>query len=488
MELDDLQDFLAQSPTARLLRAQNGAFILHFLFLQFKKEQRITIPQDQLLADLTDYQATVREKHPDALGEEPLDYLNAWCKPDTRYLQRFFQGSSEEPVYQLTAHTEAALRFARESVARDDQFVGAESRVLAIVETLREIDIFSGEDADSQVAALEEERDKVQAEIDRIRQSGDAKTYDRSQIRERFHFAIDLLQRVLSDFRKVEDKFKEITREVQDLQIAGENKGDLLEFVMNSESVLKESDQGKSFYGFVNLILSPTRQRALRELIESVRRIHQVEDNEEELEMLRNMIPALTAEAEQVMQTNQRLSSSIRRFLDGRVADERRQVALTIEEVLNQARQARNAPPEDSVGLEVEEGFRPYVAFSRSFWSPAAEVDAVALEVAEAGSDELDEAFDLFSQMRRLDWKGMRELIGNATKLADSVSLPRLLEDHPPESGAVEVLAYVQIAQDDDHVIIPEEMDEIVLPDDLSHPRKRVMRVPRVVFRSTVNA
>ncbi len=482
MELDDLQVFLTQSPTTRLLRAQNGSFILHFLYQEFKREQRITIPQDQLIADLTDYQ----EQHPDALNEAPLDYLNAWCKPETRYLQRYFQGSSEEPVYQLTAHTEAAMRFARESVKRDDQFVGAESCVLAIVDTLREVVIFSGDDADSQVAALAEERDQLQAEIDRIQQSGDAKTYDESQIRERFHFALDLLQRVLGDFRKVEDKFKEITRQVQDMQMAGENKGDLLEYVMNSESVLKDSDQGKSFYGFVNLILSPSRQRTLRDLVENVRKIEQIGGDEEEMEMLRNMIPALTAEAEQVMQTNQRLSASIRRILDGKVADERRKVALTIEEVLNLARQARNAPPEEVVGLDIEEGYKPFVTFSRTFWSPAAEVDTMDLQVAEAGTDELDEAFDLFSQMRRLDWKGMRDVIGDAVKHVDSVSLPRLLEDHPPENGAVEVLAYVQIAEDDDHVVVDEEMDEVRLPDESAEGGYRVMRVPRVVFRPAV--
>ena len=345
---------------------------------------------------------------------------------------------------------------------------------------------FSGDDADSQVAALAEERDQLQAEIDRIQQSGDAKTYDESQIRERFHFALDLLQRVLGDFRKVEDKFKEITRQVQDMQMAGENKGDLLEYVMNSESVLKDSDQGKSFYGFVNLILSPSRQRTLRDLVENVRKIEQIGGDEEEMEMLRNMIPALTAEAEQVMQTNQRLSASIRRILDGKVADERRKVALTIEEVLNLARQARNAPPEEVVGLDIEEGYKPFVTFSRTFWSPAAEVDTMDLQVAEAGTDELDEAFDLFSQMRRLDWKGMRDVIGDAVKHVDSVSLPRLLEDHPPENGAVEVLAYVQIAEDDDHVVVDEEMDEVRLPDESAEGGYRVMRVPRVVFRPAV--
>jgi hypothetical protein len=480
VELKDLQDFLGQSPAVRLLRANHGAVILHFLFREFKEHQRSLVSHEQLVADLAEYQAWLLESGSteSSLNGEPSEYLNQWCKSEVRYLQRFYQSGSDEPVYQLTSPAETALRFVRESLANDGQFVGAQSRMTLIVETLRELSIFAQENPDRQIETLEAEKARLDARIQRIRASGQAERIDSTQVREKFHFAIDLLQRVLGDFRHVEDKFKEITREVQDRQMAGGKRGGLLEFVLDAESLLKESDQGRTFYGFVNLILSPGRQEKLRQLVDEIHQVPDLAGCEEGLEMLRHMMPALTAEAEQVMQTNQRLSASIRRLLDGRVADERRKIALTMDEILNLARQNRNHPPEENeIDLEIEDAIRIFSCFSRTFWTPAAEVEAVALATDEASAEDVDEAFDLFAGMQRLDWGAMRQAIGQMTERETSNSLPRLLEAHPPRSGVVEVLGYVQIASDDDHVLIEEETDSVLVPDAC------LLQIPRVIFR-----
>lgn len=483
MELKDLQDFLGQSPAVRLLRANHGALILHFLHREFKAEQRSLVPHEQLVADLAEYQSWLADSGlPDAaLNGEPCDYLNQWCKSEIRYLQRFYQSGSDEPVYQLTSPAETALRFVREALASDGQFVGAHSRMTLIVETLREVSVFAQENPDRQIENLEAEKARIEARIERIRASGQAEKMDSTQAREKFNFAIDLLQRVLGDFRHVEDKFKEITREVQDRQMAGGRRGGLLEFVLDAESLLKESDQGRTFYGFVNLILSPGRQEKLRQLVDEIHQVPDLAGCEEGLEMLRQMMPALTAEAEQVMQTNQRLSASIRRLLDGRVADERRKVALTIDEILNLARQNRNHPPEEeTIDLEVEDPIRVFSCFSRTFWTPSAEVEAVALATDEASAEDVDEAFDLFAGMQRLDWGAMRQAIDQLTARETSISLPRLLEAYPPRSGVVEVLGYVQIASDDDHVLLDEESDVVLVPDSCT------LQIPRVIFRQPV--
>jgi len=483
VELKDLQEFLGKSPAVRLLRANHGALILHFLHREFKESQRSLIAQDQILADLAEYQSWLAEsgQADSSLLGEPSEYLNQWCKGDVRFLQRFYQSGSEEPVYQLTSPAETALRFVREALASEGQFVGAQSRMTLIVETLREISVFAQDNPDRQIEALEDEKARLEARIARIRTSGQAERMDSTQARERFHFAIDLLQRVLGDFRHVEDKFKEITREVQDRQMAGDRRGGLLEFVLDAESLLKESDQGRTFHGFVHLILSPGRQEKLRQLVEAVHQVPDLAGCEEGLEMLRQMMPALTAEAEQVMQTNQRLSASIRRLLDGRVADERRKVALTIDEILNLARQNRNVPPaEDELDLEVEDPIRVFSCFSRQFWTPAAEVEAVPLATDDVSAEDVDEAFDLFAGMQRLDWGGMRRTIEELTAREPSISLPRLLEARPPRSGVVEVLGYVQIASDDDHVLLDEETDLVRVPGSSD------LRIPRVIFRQPV--
>lgn len=482
MELNELRDFLAHSPALRLFRAQNGAVILAFFFRVFKQETRITVPQDQLLAELADFQELVANSDPGTLPGSPLDYLNTWCKADVRFLHRFFQGGSDEPVYQLTAATEFALRFVQDMLERESHSVGAESCIHAIVETLKDLVVYGLGDPEHQIALLEKERDGIQRKIDRIRQTGHPEVYEPAQTREKFGFAMDLLRRVTGDFRQVEDKFKGITREVQDRQMAGDHKGGLLEYVLDAESLLKASDQGRSFYGFVNLILSPARQEELRRTIEQVLRIESLAQQEEDRETLLAMIPTLTAEAEQVMQTIQRLSASITRLLDGRIAGERRQVALTIDEIVKQARQARNGAPGET-GLEIEQEFRVFSPFSRPFWSPSSGIESVSLEEDAAPEEDLDEAFDLLAQMRRLDWQGMREIVRQMTAREPSVSLPRLLQEHPPRSGAVEVLAYIQIAEEGHHLVDPGAEDEVSLPSAAGAATRRKLRIPRVIFR-----
>jgi len=482
VELNVLQEFLTHSPTARLLRAHNGATILAFFHRVFKKEGKITVAHDQILAELADFQENLLEEYPDSLTNPPQDYLNTWCKSEVRYLHRFFQGGSDEPVYQLTASSEAALRFVEDSLERSGHVVGAESCVHLIVETLKDLAVYGLGDADHQITLLEEQRDAIDAKIKRIRETGEAEVYPPAQSREKFALAMDLLRRVMSDFRQVEDKFKGITRQVQDRQLAGDHTGGLLEYVLDAESVLKESDQGRSFYGFVHLVLSPARQEELRQLIARLHGIEALRSQEDDFETLRTMIPALTAEAEQIMQTIQRLSASIARLLDGRIADERRQVALTMDELLKQACQARNHPPEDAE-LEIDTGFKVFSPFSRIFWSPAPAIETVALQEDEVEEAEMDEAFDLLAQMRRLDWQAMKETIREATSAEASVSLPRLLQAHPPRSGAVEVLAYVQIAEDGNHLVDPCESDDIPLPHTGRSSPGRTLRVPRVIFR-----
>ncbi|MEM0970750.1 MAG: DUF3375 family protein, partial [Verrucomicrobiota bacterium] len=88
----------------------------------------------------------------------------------------------------------------------------------------------------------------------------------------------------------------------------------------------------------------------------------------------------------------------------------------------------------------------------------------------------------LLAQMRRLDWQELRTRVNRATEREASVSLPQLLALHPPENGAVEVLAYIQVAEEGDHWVEPDEAEEILLPAHEEDPA-RTFLIPRVVFR-----
>ena len=53
-------------------------------------------------------------------------------------------------------------------------------------------------------------------EMDRFRRDGVTARYEPSAVRERFVMAVALLKELLADFRAVVDRFKEITRQVQE--------------------------------------------------------------------------------------------------------------------------------------------------------------------------------------------------------------------------------------------------------------------------------
>jgi hypothetical protein len=72
--------------------------------------------------------------------------------------------------------------------------------------------------------------------------------YQPAQIRERCGTAVSLLRQLQSDFRAVEESFREITLQVQQRQVEGQDtRGGILEFALDAGDVLKQEDQGVSF-------------------------------------------------------------------------------------------------------------------------------------------------------------------------------------------------------------------------------------------------
>src|SRR5262249_6087541 len=271
MDLAKLLPFFETSPAVGLLRSPNAPFILSFLDLQFKRAGRITVPFSDLHAALVAYLEDLQETHPDALRDKPETYLVSWCSNDTRWLHRFLEAGRGEPVYQLTPHTEDVLNLLDHAVDRDFGFVGTESRLRLVIETLDDLVVGASDDPEMRLARLRTERQRLDQEIRQIESEGSVTRYQPAQIRERFATAVSLLKQLQGDFRAVEEKFKEITRQVQQRQAEGQDtRGGILGFALDAEDVLKREDQGVSFYEFVRFILSPSQQERLEAIVQQL--------------------------------------------------------------------------------------------------------------------------------------------------------------------------------------------------------------------------
>lgn len=480
MRLGQLLVYFETSPALSLLRARNAPYVVDFLDRQFKQSGRIAIPHSDLVAALNLYLQELQESHPGALVGKADAYISDWCSRDTRWIQRFLEAGRDEPVYQLTPHTEDVFEFLDRVLNQDLGFVGTESRLKLVMDTLEDLVVGSSDDPVTRLNHLREERDRIQAEIEQIENEGTISKYQPAQIRERFSTAVSLLRQLQGDFRAVEESFRDITTQVQQRQVGGySTRGQILEFALDAEDLLKQEDQGVSFYEFVRLILSPSQTERLEKIIREVRRIPELMQQQEGLETVRSMVTLLQNEAGKVMRTNQRLSATLRRLLDVRAHAERQRVAHLLREIQGLAAKYGGDPHDTEIGLSLDLDMDLESPFRRTFWVDPPRFDSVDLSDYRPDEDARRSAFQQLAALKRLNWHDMRDRIRHMLAIEHAPTLGELLETHPAESGVVEVIGYLQIASDDGHLIDKRNIETVTIA---SRGKSLVVTIPRVTF------
>lgn len=480
MQVETLQKFFSSSPAVRLLRSPHAFWIVDFLYQQFKTAGRITCPHSRLAFELDNYLDSLAEGKiwGDNSREKADTYLGNWCSGSVGWLKRFIDEQADEPSYQLTAEFEKALSFV-ENALRSPEFVGTESRLRAIIDILSGVVTGIAEDPTQRIEQLEKQKTEIEAQLRRLRADPNATKLSATQVRERFWMATQQLQQLKSEFRAVEDRFKEITRGVQKKVLAAaETRGDILQFALDSEDMLKQDGQGQSFFEFLKLIHSPDSQEHINALVDELAHIEELAGEQQELESLRRMVPTLIAEAEKILRTTQQLSVTLRRLLDSRSTRHHQQLASVLRDILNSAAEQAESPPSD-IGLEVEVEIEIQAPMERPFWSATDPFEEVELAPTEIDPETQQDVLAQLVKLERLDWPAMRRNITQATE-EDEVALDEFLERYPVSAGAIEVLGYLQIAFDDGHRI---DRSHLTLLDARKSGKlTRSLQIPSVVF------
>jgi hypothetical protein len=480
-----LKNLFDHSPAIRLVRSSNAPFIVDFLTSQFKQSGHITRVHSELLSNLREFQADLRRSRTRGLSETAEIYLNSWCAADTRWLHRFLEADQPEPVYELTPESEAALAFADRMIQQDLGFVGTESRLKLVIDTLADLTVMASSDPRQRLEHLRSEQRRLTTEIQRIEADGAVESYGPARIRERFSTAVAMLKQLQGDFRAVEERFRRITREVQQRQHQQpDSRGRILQYALDAEDLIRQDDQGVSFHEFVRFILSPAQQEKLQSVVQQLMHVDELVNQTDGMDRIQQMIPSLLAEAEKVMRTSQRLSATLRRLLDTRSHLERQKVATILGDIRSLAVALSDDPPQN-VGIDIDTNPEIACPIAKQFWVEPAEFEHVDLTEHAIDDQRRIEAFASLAQMQRIDWRSLRSRVADAVARYDTPTLSRILDDHPPESGIVEVLGYLQIAYDDGHYISIEAEERIVIPATSPEQKSIAVTVPLVRFMVT---
>jgi len=482
MRREELLSFFENSPTARLLQSDLGAWVIAFLHDTFKSSSLLSISLTDLKSRLKEFQAEIHASNPSVMPGTPDRYITHWTQ--SQWLCRFVDSNSLEPQFQLSPHAEEAIRYVENSISRRRQLVGTESRLRLIINTLTDIVRGSSDDPDRRLASLYAQRDAIQGEIDAIESGERCHVYQPSQIRERFQTAIQLLRELQSDFRAVEDRFQQIARRVQELKASGlDKRSSILGYALDAEEALKHEDEGVSFYAFVRFLLSPTEQATLRKQIQEIQQLTPLTDQKDSLDRLGKMVPSLLAEADKVMRTTSRLSSSLRRLLDSKSEAHRSRLTQVLSEIRDAAVLLRDSPYEPiSITIDTDASLQSPIA--RPFWVPEIGFHSIPSEAQSIAPDQIEVLASAFSKLIRLDMRKLRKNIREATFEGHDCSLTDLIAHFPTEIGIAEILGYLQIAHDDAHDIDVTRDELIELPAGPDPTQKMRVRVPRILFQA----
>lgn len=428
-------------PAWRLLRAQHAPLVAGFLHRVFIASNVRILSQADLVEALEDELFALREHAGvQAFPGSAQSYLNDWAENDKGWLRKFYPAGTDEPHFDLTPATEKALAWLEGLTER--AFVGTESRLLTLLELLRQISEGSQTDPEARVAELQKRRDEIDAEMARVL-DGFVPVLDDTAMKDRFQQFLQLARELLGDFREVEHNFRTLDRRVRERIALWEGaKGQLLEEIMGERDAIADSDQGKSFRAFWDFLMSQSRQEELTRLLDQVLSLPPIVAMTPEARLRRVHYDWLEA-GEHTQRTVARLSEQLRRFLDDQAWLENRRIMDILHDIEAHALAVReNIPKGEFISL-AEASASIELPLERPLYR-----SAVKPLIADVALDEGDAQVDLSALYSQIvvDRAELARNIRLELQDRGQVSLGDVVARHPLRYGLAELVAYLQLA------------------------------------------
>jgi len=475
MEHDYIKWLKENNLTVKLLNMSNAPLIISFLYRTFKSRNRGSIMGSELKTALADYLYHLNEIE-EIYPLPARQYLENWTNDG--FLRKYYTADSDEPVFDLTPPTEKALDWIKDLDKKE--FVGTESRLLNIFAMLKEI-VFQGtQDPGKKITELEKQKESLEKEIEKIK-AGFLEKPGETKIKERFLAAEETTRKLLSDFRQIEQNFRDLDGEARKKQVTGSlSKGKLLDDIFRVQDLIWDTDQGRSFKAFWEFLMSQSKQDELDKLIITILHLPEIrelqKDKDNWLEHLKiNLVEA----GEKVYKTNASIIEQLRKYLDNRMYLENKRITEIIAEIEKTAVLVKDSPPSQRNFLEIDD--KPSLEFimERPLYSPPRNPEIKTDNIRE-GSAQIDTTAlyqQLFINPQELE-AHIRELLSSKSQ----VTLKEITESFPIQKGLLELVTYLGIAARDRKTVIDDEYTEMIEVANHETRSYSKIQVPRTIF------
>lgn len=483
MNFFEVQNKIQSSSAIKMLKTLNAPLSISFLYNRFKVAGKVAVSFSDLAESLADYIGDLEDDGVKGYSEQSATvYLKNWIEDG--FLKNSFDEEKDVFVVELTPDTEKVFQWLED--ISQQEFIGTESRFLLIFEILKEIVYESIDNPQEKLKELEQQKKRIEREIEVIEEKGISRKFNDTQIKERYFFSKKQAKELLSDFRQVEYNLKGITNNIQKKYLVENfNKGEIVDYLLSSDDELKESDQGKSFFAFWNFLRSPAQQTELQDLINKIYNIPEISELVEDDRFLKKIKQFLLTSGEKVQKSTRKMSEHLRKILDEQNMAENRRVLELTNEIKKWALENVDSYPIEKDFISIEGNPDINLSINRPFWKPENR-PSVNLLNPEVDNEEVDDKtlMELLSHSQ-VDMNELKANIQRMLRYEKQVSLKDVLNKFPVNNGLEEIVCYIQLADEEPKHIVNNSVRETVrFGKEINGIIKDIkVRIPQIIFR-----
>lgn len=478
MDLNQLVQTLNSSPSVRILKMRNTEFFLAFVTSVFDEER--TVGQEKLLMLLENRLDNQELLEEDAGIERLVESNDVKAKrlikdwTDRGFLTNY-QNEEGEIIYELSSHSNKVIDWI-ESLKKED-YIGTESKFKTLFSQLKELVEYSNEDREKRIELLRQRKEEIERQIERLEMGEEVEVYEDYQIEPRFNSLNKMAKELLSDFKEVDDNFKEIIKQIYQRQTDNEQKKDLLSYIFDAYAELKNSQQGKSFYAFWEFLLSAELQKEWDELTDTLYKTLEDRQIEAKDMFLKEIKRHLFDAGEKVSKTNDRMSeklSLIIRQNEQSNVEATRQIIKDIKKMLIDASQNK----EKTVASLEYETIEINLPIERQLtFTPTREIEYKDKpQDSVIGIDDLERIGKLYNPYY-VDRKILRKRIDEMLKDNGQTTIAEVIANNSGiEKGLSELFGYIGILKEYKTAVSTEHTQYITFSEDKS------IEIPEIII------
>ena len=480
MDSNLLVQTLNSSPSVKLLKMRNAEFFLVFVTSVFDEQMAIREEKlHMLLENRLDNQRdsiTVDDIGIETFGEsneaKAKRLIKEWT--DKGFFANY-QNEEGEIIYELSSHTSKVIDWV--SSLKKEEYIGTESKFKTLFSQLKELVEFTNEDRNKRLELLRQKKEDIERQIERLEMGEDVEVYEDYQIEPRYNTLNKLAKELLSDFKEVDDNFKEIIKQIYQRQTENEGKKNILSYIFDAYAELKDSQQGKSFYAFWEFLLSSELQNEWDELTDLLYKILAERNILSKDKFLKDIKKHLFDAGEKVAKTNNRMTEKLSQIIRNNDNSEAQAVKQVINDIKKQLLNTTQNRERSNASLSYEVIDLNLPLERQLNLTPKQEVEyKIVPTEAELGINELERLEKLYNYYQ-VDRRILRKRINKILKEKIQTTLAEVIDlNDGIEKGLSELFGYIAILKEYKTVVSDNRTQEIAFSND------KTITIPEIII------